>query len=126
MKIFKKFIYIIVLVCFIFIAGGLIITFLYQDEVTEFLIKEINKNLKTEIVVDKVNFSVLKRFPNASLEFKNLVTKSAPDYNNKDFKELNNDTLFTARSLILKYNRHFQEELQNQNNSLKKRCSQNL
>src|SRR4051812_9693300 len=62
----------------VFVTGG-IITVFYGKEVKAYLIAQLNKQLRSEVSVrdEDVSFSVLSHFPNASVEFKNIVMKDA-------------------------------------------------
>ncbi len=87
------------------IGASLFIAYFYEQQVTEYLIKELNKNINTRINVKNHNFSVLRKFPNASLEFINVVALSTSGFNKEEFKDIHNtDTLLSAKSLFLQFN----------------------
>ena len=88
----------------LFFAAGIIIANFYGDEISKLIISEINKNLKTEIKVGKVNFSVFKHFPDASVEFQDVFAKPTKGFNRSEFKGSFRDTLFSAQSLFLQFN----------------------
>jgi AsmA-like C-terminal region len=81
------------------IGGGVVVGYYYQDEVKEFVIGELNKQLNTEIIVDgkDIDFTVLKNFPYASVDFKNVKALDAIPTKKKD-------TLFTAKSISFQFN----------------------
>lgn len=85
------------------IITGVVVAYFYEDEVENLVVSKLNQNLLTEISVDDINFSVLRKFPNASLEFKNVLIKSSKGFNKKDFNE-NTDTLCFAKKLFLEFN----------------------
>lgn len=85
------------------IAGGGLIAVFYEEEVKQYVIEELNKYIDTEIDVGNVEFSVFRKFPDASLEFNNVVAYSTEQFNNKDFAG-NTDTLLIAESLFLQFN----------------------
>lgn len=75
MKLFKRIVLLFVFL-FLLIAGTLVvIAFVYQDEVKEYMLREVNKHLKTKVMVDSknINFSFLKDFPMASLTFRDVL-----------------------------------------------------
>lgn len=87
-------------ILFIIITGGAIaIGYYYQDEVKEFVIAEMNKKLNTEIIVDgkDIDFTVLKNFPYASVDFKNVRALEALENKKKD-------TLFKAGEISFQFN----------------------
>ena len=100
-KFFKKLIIASLIIFLLIIGSGLVVTFFYQKEVTNAVLAEINKHIDTKINVNKVEFSVLKKFPDASIEFKNVVAMSTADFKGISTYE---DTLFTAKSLFLQFN----------------------
>jgi len=81
------------------IGAGFIIGIYYQDEVKEYVIKELNKQLNTEIIVDgkDIEFTLIKNFPYASIDFKNAKVLEA-------VKRKNKDTLFNAGEISLQFN----------------------
>lgn len=81
-----------------------IIAYFYGDEVKSYVVTEVNKHLKTEIQVKDIDFSLFKKFPNASVELIDVTAKSTEDFKKKDFINVNTDTLFTAKSIFLQFN----------------------
>ncbi len=93
----RVFIFFIVLFLLL-ITAGFIIGKYYQDDVKEYVIKELNKQLNTEIIVDgkDIDFTVLKNFPNASIDFKRIKMLEVSTHKNKD-------TLFNAGEISLQF-----------------------
>ena len=94
-RLFITFIILIVLM----MGTGFIIGYYYQDKVKEYVIGELNKQLNTEIIVDgrDIDFTVLKNFPYASVDFKNVKALDAIPSQKKD-------TLFTAGDISFQFN----------------------
>ena len=100
------------LIVFLVITGTLlVIAFVYEDEVKDYMIQELNKNLKTKVIVDSKNIklSLLRNFPYASLDFKDAVMLESPVSNGKKDKKGNKkllpqDTLFSAQRFSLQFN----------------------
>ena len=91
---------IFILVTITLLGGtGFIIGYFYQDEVKEYIVGELNKQLNTEIIVDgkDIDFTVLKNFPLASVNFKNVKALEAIQSKKKD-------TLFAAGEISLQFN----------------------
>ena len=67
----------IVFAILLVLIGGLGIFFtnFYEDEVKNFIITKINEEIAVPVNVEKVTFSVFKKFPYASLEFNNVILK---------------------------------------------------
>lgn len=98
---------------FLISLGGLIVLFmitavivasLYEKEIKQYMVNAINKNLRTEIKIDEIKFSVFRKFPDASLEFTNVLIKSVKDINKSDFMNYRTDTLLSAKKLFLQFN----------------------
>lgn len=67
---------------------------IYEDEITQYVVSEFNKQIKTKAEVGDVKLSFLKKFPDASLEIKDVII----------FSVLNSDTLLQADRLQLRFN----------------------
>jgi len=104
MKFFKRLVIFLFILILVIISAGIAVSYLYGDEVKQRIIGEINKNLRAEIAVEDIRFSVLRKFPNASLEFKNILIRPVREFNKSDFPERTVDTLLYAGSLFLEFN----------------------
>ncbi len=89
---------------FLLISSGIIITLAYSDDIKQYFISKINNYLSTEIKVGSVDFSVLQKFPDACINFHDVVAMSAPGYDKKSFKGINSDTLLVAKDVFLQFN----------------------
>lgn len=81
------------------VGGGAVAGYYYQDEVKEYVIEELNKHLNTQLIIDgkDIDFTVLKSFPYASLDFKNVKALEVIENKKKD-------TLFKAGKISLQFN----------------------
>lgn len=88
------------------------LVFIYEEEVVNLIIKELNKHLKTEVRIDpkNIDLTIIKSFPDCALEFKELTAMDA-----KEFKS--DDTLLYAERLSLAFNI---KDLFNKNYTIKK------
>ena len=71
---------------------------IYEDDIEQYAVTEINKHLNTEVKIRDIDFSILSNFPYASLDFKTVLINDA--YENIDSE----DTLFFADNLYLNFN----------------------
>jgi hypothetical protein len=78
------------------------LTFIFKNDITSFFLNELNKRLQTEIKVKNVDFSVLRKFPYASIEFNEISSKASPNYG-KSGVDVSADTLFKFKSLFLEF-----------------------
>ncbi len=104
LKYFKRFLVLLSLLITLIVISGVVFTIVYKDEIASLAWKELNKNLKTKLTVDEMSFSVFRRFPNASVRFKNLTALSANDFRKKDITETKADTLFNFHNVFLEFN----------------------
>jgi hypothetical protein len=88
----------------IVLLAGSLIAWYYQAEVKELMVREVNRHVRTEIGVSDISFSVLRKFPQASVEFRNVVIKVPAGFEYTGFQQTFTDTLFTAESLFLRFN----------------------
>lgn len=72
---------------FIFICAGLVsLLFVYQDDVKQVLLGEINKHLKAEVKIDpkNIDLTIIKTFPDCSMQFKDILMLEALKINKRD------------------------------------------
>jgi len=96
MKTVKRIFLFFLLAIVLIISTGIIIAHLYKDKVKNHLIGELNNKLKTEIGVSEVSFSVLRKFPLASLEFSNVWCKASGE-------QFAKDTLFKSEKVFVQF-----------------------
>jgi hypothetical protein len=104
LKLFRKIIVSFLIIGGILVATAAILGRIYEDELTQYVVSGLNKQIRTEAQVADVKLSFLKKFPDASLELKNVVIFSVPDYLVTDFPGQNTDTLLLAERLYLRFN----------------------
>ncbi len=57
----------------------ILLAFLYGDKAKQMVVDEINSHLLVKVEVGKVDFTILRSFPDASVVFKNISTKPSAD-----------------------------------------------
>jgi len=104
MRIIKK-IMIFLLVFLLFILGaGVILSSVFKDEITGLLIRELNKKIVTKIEVEEVKFSLLRKFPNASIELRQVLIHPPAAFYQENKQDPGYDTLLFAKHLFLEFN----------------------
>jgi hypothetical protein len=80
-------------------STAVVLVFVYEDDVKAAMVGELNKNLNAEIKIDPQNIelTVIRTFPNAAVDFKNVMCYEA-------LKIEKRDTLFTAGRISLQFN----------------------
>ena len=94
MNVIKKITLVAITLLLIVFAIAFVGTLLYEKEITKVALENFNKNLKKPIQTSEVNFSILKKFPFASIELNNLIILDVTQ----------KDTLLTAEKFYLKLN----------------------
>lgn len=81
------------------LGAAFVIGYYYQDEVKNYVVSELNKQLNTQVIVDgkDIDFTVLKNFPYASVDFKNVKALDA-------IEKKKRDTLFKAGTISFQFN----------------------
>lgn len=97
-RITKLFFYLIlagIIICISLVS----LLFIYQDDVKKVLLGEINKHLKAEVKIDpkNIDLTILKTFPDCSMEFKNILMLEALQVKKRD-------TLLFAKQVNLHFN----------------------
>lgn len=95
---FQNFLKIALLVIIPIIIILFTVSLLLHDKVADTVIKTLNSNLETKINTGSFRFSLLRQFPNASVELKNVFVHSSPDFTASDFPGISTDTLLSAKS----------------------------
>lgn len=94
MKTLKKVIVAFLVLLFLALAGIAAGAYFYGDEIKVLVVNGLNKTLKTEVKVSKVDFSVFQDFPQASVVFSDVVVFAV---------NAKNDTLLSAQKLKAKF-----------------------
>lgn len=79
----------------VFLVVLLILSFIFQDKIIRKTVKEMNNSLQFPVYVDKIKFSLIRDFPNASVQLTNATVLSE---NNQAIK-FSNDTVLHAKKL---------------------------
>ena len=103
MKIVKRTGIVLFILIIILIPAGIFISTSYDETVIKYLKKYLDSHLITEIEVDNINFSLLKSFPYASVQLKNVYAKSALNFSVNDFAGKDTDTLLAANSISFEF-----------------------
>lgn len=85
-----------ILTVLLFLVATVLLVF-FEDEIKQAALDRLNKQLNTEIKVDEINVSIIRKFPYASIELKNVRCPEVYPRNKKQ-------TLFSAGSVFLQFN----------------------
>ncbi len=79
------------------------ISLFYEKEAIRYLKTYLDEHLRTQITVEDIHFRLLKGFPNATFELKNIVVLSGEQFSSADFKNINADTLLKAKRVAFQF-----------------------
>lgn len=84
---------------FLVIGSSVVMVLFYEDDVKALIIDELNRHLKTEVLVEpqNIDLTIIKTFPECALEFKNITIKEVT-------KKERKDTLLNAELFSLLFN----------------------
>jgi hypothetical protein len=74
-----------------------------QNKVAGILLQSLNNNFSTKIETGSYRLSLIKKFPKASVELKNVLVHSSTDFDHAAFKGINTDTLLAAKSASIDF-----------------------
>lgn len=90
------------------ILGIIIITsvlsYIYKDKIIAFVTQELSKQLEGEIRIGEIDISFLNSFPNVSIQLHDVLAKSTPGFNTKEFPGFNTDTACIIEKISFVFN----------------------
>ena len=79
------------------------VSLIMQNKVAGMVLNTLNNSFATKIETGSYRLSLIKKFPKASIELKNVIVYSSPDFDRSGFKGINTDTLLTAKFASLDF-----------------------
>jgi hypothetical protein len=79
------------------------LSFILRDQVGEIILDSLNRNISTRINIGTFRLSLLKKFPKASLEIKDVLVFSSSGFDKDAFRDINSDTLLIAGTLSVDF-----------------------
>jgi len=79
------------------------VSLIMQNKVAGMVLNTLNNSFATKIETGSYRLSLIKKFPKASIELKNVIVYSSHDFDRSGFKGINTDTLLTAKSASLDF-----------------------
>ena len=99
-SIIKRIFWILSLIVLLIIGSGLLLAYIYEGEVKQYVVEQINKQTKVKIKVEKIDLSFLRRFPMASLQFHNVEIEEVIKGGANPGLLLKSDNIFLKFSVI--------------------------
>lgn len=75
-----------------------VISLAIQNKVAGIVLNTLNHNFTTKISTESYRLSLIKKFPKATIELRNVLVLSSHGFDLTEFKGLNTDTLLAART----------------------------
>ncbi len=85
------------------LLATLIINYFFKDRLIQYVVAQINSAVEAKITIDKVDFSLWKQFPNASVQFDKVYVQSSNKFRTANLLIIN-DTLLIADRVYLEFN----------------------
>jgi hypothetical protein len=106
LKSLKKFALVLLVLWFVFIVAGLLLSRSFQGKIIDVLTDQADKNLLVEVHIRKsdIHFSLFKKFPLASVELRNIMVKVPSALNIEALNAAHGDTLLYAKNIYLQLN----------------------
>jgi hypothetical protein len=80
-----------------------VLSFSYDKTIVKYLKKILNEHLLTEIIIDRIDFSMIKKFPYATVEFSNVLIKSRAGLDYTGTARAFEDTLISASKVYFQF-----------------------
>ncbi len=103
MKLFLKILKITAMLIVPVLAVLFSISLIMQNKVADMILKSLNRNFSTKIETGSYHLSLIKKFPKATIELKNVLVHSSPGFDKTGFAGINTDTLLSAKSAFLDF-----------------------
>ncbi|MBK8807388.1 MAG: hypothetical protein IPO21_12395 [Bacteroidales bacterium] len=86
------------------LVAALLFTYVWGDKLTDIILNELNKEIKGEIVFSgDIEFSVIEKFPYASVTFNNIRAYSSSNFN-RTHHPINTDIAVEANKIYIQLN----------------------
>jgi len=103
MRLFLKILKISVVLIIIVVLGLFTASVLMQDKVAGYILRSLNESLSTKYEFETVKLSLLRQFPKASLDLRNVIVHSSPGFDKSGFPEIKTDTLLAADIVFVEF-----------------------
>ncbi|NOR34277.1 MAG: AsmA family protein, partial [Bacteroidales bacterium] len=95
--------FVLIVLLLLAITGVVVVKF-YGDDLKAFVMEQINHRLDSKVDVDEITVKVFQKFPNTSIQLKNVTIWSTHNFSARDFNGPGADTLLSAKSINVSFN----------------------
>ena len=99
-SILKKIFWIFSLILLLIIGSGLLLAYIYEAEVKQYVVEKINEQTNVKIKVEKIDLSFLRRFPMAALQFHKVEIEEVINSGGSPGTLLKSDNIFLKFSIV--------------------------
>ncbi|MBL7110942.1 MAG: hypothetical protein ISS19_03255 [Bacteroidales bacterium] len=103
MKAIRNISLILLLIIGLLLIAGVVISKFYEEEIGQYAIQELNKHIESPVSVEKIDLTLFRKFPDASVHFKNVYIPSVAGFNAEQFQEHNTDTLLFLKDVFFQF-----------------------
>ena len=94
----------VLIVLLLMAITGVVVVKFYGDDLKAFVMEQINHRLDSKVDVDEITVKVFRKFPNTSIQLKNVTIWSTHNFNTRGFKGPGADTLLSATYINVSFN----------------------
>ncbi|MEA3462064.1 MAG: AsmA-like C-terminal region-containing protein [Bacteroidota bacterium] len=76
----------------------------YGNDLKAFVMEQINDRLDSKVDVDEITVKVFHKFPNTTIQLKNVTVWSTHNFNTRNFNGPGADTLLSAKNINVSFN----------------------
>lgn len=87
----------------IFIASLVVVARIYQERIIKYVITKVNESLTSKILIEQIDFTLLRNFPRGTVVFTNVAALPSLDPKENDNATMN-DTLFYFNKFEVEFN----------------------
>lgn len=98
MKVVAKILKTVLTVLITLIAVLFVLSLFLQNRVGEVVLQSLNNTLQTRIETESYRLSLIRKFPKATVQLRNIYVHSSPGFDITAFPGINTDTLLKAKS----------------------------
>ena len=99
-KIFKFLAYLITIILLLSIILA-IVAKLSENKIADIALKKVSDNIEAPVLINDVSFSLIRKFPLATIELNNVVLGTPKSNNNNDSSEIVKDTIVNIQKLYV-------------------------
>ena len=95
--------FVLIMLLLLSIAGVIVVKF-YGADLKAYVMEEINNHLDSKVDVEEITVKVFRKFPNTSIQLKNVSIWSSHNFNTQDFSGPGADKLLFAENVNVSFN----------------------